>query len=57
MTEMAGLLIAFIIVYFIFAIIIFPLLVMSIFAVSVLFPYIIGAVALYLLWKFVKKRA
>jgi hypothetical protein len=41
----------------IFAVVIFPLFLMSIFAVSVLFPYIIGAVGLYLLWKIVKKRA
>jgi hypothetical protein len=49
-----------IIVYIIFAVIIFPLLVMTIFAfgaLGALFPYIVGAVALYLLWKIVKKRA
>ena len=46
-----------IVVYVIFAVVLFPLLVMSIFAIGALgalFPYIIGAVALYILWKIVK---
>ncbi len=46
-----------IVVYIIFAVVLFPLLVMSIFvigALGALFPYIIGAVALYILWKVFK---
>jgi uncharacterized membrane protein YeaQ/YmgE (transglycosylase-associated protein family) len=46
-----------IVAYIIFAVIIFPLLIMTIFAFGSLFPYIIGAVVLYIVWKFVKKRA
>jgi hypothetical protein len=48
---------AFILAYIIFAVIIFPLLVMTLFALPIIFPYLLGAAALYLLWKFVKKRA
>jgi len=43
--------------WIIFAVVIFPLLVMFIFAIPIILPYVLGAAALYLLWKFVKKRA
>jgi hypothetical protein len=55
--ELGCLLIALLVGYIIFAVIIFPLLVMTIFALPIIFPYLLGAAALYLLWKFVKKRA
>jgi len=45
-----------IVAYIIFAVIIFPLLIMTIFAFGSLFPYIIGAVVLYIIWKLWKKR-
>jgi uncharacterized membrane protein YeaQ/YmgE (transglycosylase-associated protein family) len=51
------LLIGLLVAWIVFSLVVFPLLVMTIFAVGALFPYIIGAVALYLLWKFLKKRA
>jgi hypothetical protein len=39
------------------AVVVFPATVMFIFALPYIYPYLLGAAALYLLWKFVKKRA
>ncbi len=39
------------------AVVVFPLTVMFLFALPYIYPYILGAAALYFVWKFLKKRA
>ena len=37
------------------AVVVFPLTVMFLFALPYIYPYILGAIALYILWKYLKK--
>lgn len=50
------LLLAALVAWIIFSLVIFPVTVMFIFALPYIFPYILGAVAIYFAWKFLKGR-
>ncbi len=53
---MFGLLLAAVVAWVIFSVIIFPLIVMTLFAIPILFPYILGAVVLYIVWKLIRGK-
>ena len=53
---MINVLIFAVVAWIIIAVIIFPLLVMTMFAMSVLWPYLLGAAVLYYVWKYIRGR-
>ncbi len=50
------LLLAAVVGWIIFSLVIFPVVVMTAFAIPILFPYIVGAVALYIVWKLIRGK-